>query len=74
MQHKDVIRRAYINVVSSKKELGLIGDDSPLNKISDSTKIADYPILAVVAHNQLFIDMFKNKILEKVKMKLSNVS
>lgn len=67
MNHKDIIRKAYLDTIKTKLYLGLIQEGSPLLKINDNTKIVDYPILAITSHNQLLITNFKDAIKTKIK-------
>ena len=67
MSHKDIIRKAYIDTVQTKKYLGLIDEKSPLLKINNNTKIVEYPILAITTFDQALITKYKDKIKENVK-------
>jgi len=67
MCNKEKIKKAYIDSMQVKLELDLIDKSSPLLNISEKTKIADYPILAIKAFDQNNIDRFKEEIVSRVK-------
>jgi len=66
MSNKDSIKEAYIDTIQTKLHLGIIDNNSPLVNINENTKISDYPILAITAHNQILIDEFQDRIQKKV--------